>query len=96
MSILLIAEHVTSARGKTRHHISKDTITGINKLGIGTTIPLQTLDVNGDISVRGGDFHSNGNHIISNSADATKLLIGAADASDDTQEIHLYSPYAMQ
>ena len=39
-TILLIAEHVTSARGKTRHHVSKDTITGIKKFVYSEAFPI--------------------------------------------------------
>ncbi|MBT6808810.1 MAG: hypothetical protein HOA52_04920 [Flavobacteriales bacterium] len=39
-TILLIAEHVTSARGKTRHQISEDSITGIKKFAYSEAFPI--------------------------------------------------------
>ena len=58
----------------------------------GFTIPFElTNDGNGifagDLTVTGGDIHSNGKHIISNSASATTLIIGDAAASDAVQEV---------
>ena len=39
-TILLIAEHMTSARGKTRHSVGIDTITGVEKFVYSDALPI--------------------------------------------------------